>query len=370
MSTLSKNDYELLLECISKLYSFRELTSLRAWLLDIALPKLIPSDWLSYNEVDLLNPENTLAILKPESETFFQQLFARFREVAHQHPLITGQMQSVNFPVHKISDFLTQDAYHQLDLYKDVYRPMGVEYQIAATIKLEPERVTAFALSRRLNDYTERDRTILQMLRPHLVVACNNLIVADERKMLLDNSLLALNELASATLIVDLHSRILYHTGAGLRWIGATEQGILPARIAGWLYQNTPASGTSQAMSLISNEGNIQVRAMPTTSKQRLLLVLTQESKQQPLVAAPNTFGLSKRQSDVAQWICNGKSNSEIAAILGISPRTVQKHVEHIFEKLGVESRIALAAFLNGAGRLYTCQDEGNSAAVKISESF
>jgi hypothetical protein len=104
-------------------------------------PKLIPADWLSYNEVDLLHPEKTLSILKPEADGIMQRLFPRFNEVAHQHPLITGSMQSNDFPVHKISDFLAQPEFHELELYQDVYRHLGVEYQIAATIKLEPDRI-------------------------------------------------------------------------------------------------------------------------------------------------------------------------------------------------------------------------------------
>src|ERR1035438_5602115 len=165
MSHLSPSEYELFLDCIRVLHSFRDAPALRLWLLDTALPKLVPSDWFSYNEVDLLNPANTLAILHPESNQLFQQLFPRFREVAHQHPLITRQLQTPNFPVHKISDFLSQEDYHRLELYQEVYRLLGVEYQIAATIKLDPDHITAFALSRRQNDYTERDRAILEIDR-------------------------------------------------------------------------------------------------------------------------------------------------------------------------------------------------------------
>src|ERR1039457_2312571 len=116
MGLLSQNEYELFLDCIRELHSFRDLPSLRSWLLDTALPKLIPSDWLSYNEVDLLNPENTLSILKPEMDVALQRLVPRFKEVVHQHPLIIGQMQSNDFPVQKISDFLVREAYHQLEL--------------------------------------------------------------------------------------------------------------------------------------------------------------------------------------------------------------------------------------------------------------
>ncbi|MEM7010176.1 MAG: helix-turn-helix transcriptional regulator [Verrucomicrobiota bacterium] len=50
---------------------------------------------------------------------------------------------------------------------------------------------------------------------------------------------------------------------------------------------------------------------------------------------------LTKRQLEILKWIAEGKSNSEIAIILEISPRTVEKHCENIFEKLGVDSRLA-----------------------------
>jgi DNA-binding CsgD family transcriptional regulator len=50
---------------------------------------------------------------------------------------------------------------------------------------------------------------------------------------------------------------------------------------------------------------------------------------------------LTEREGQVLHWLAEGKSNPEIAVILGASPRTVGKHVEHVFSKLGVESRTA-----------------------------
>jgi DNA-binding CsgD family transcriptional regulator len=46
----------------------------------------------------------------------------------------------------------------------------------------------------------------------------------------------------------------------------------------------------------------------------------------------------------VLSWLAKGKTNRDIADILGMSHRTVNKHLEHIFEKLGVETRAAAAA--------------------------
>ena len=52
-------------------------------------------------------------------------------------------------------------------------------------------------------------------------------------------------------------------------------------------------------------------------------------------------LGLTPREAEVLLWVAQGKSNAEIATILGMSEGTVKKHLEHIFEKLGIESRNA-----------------------------
>lgn len=57
------------------------------------------------------------------------------------------------------------------------------------------------------------------------------------------------------------------------------------------------------------------------------------------------SLGLTRRELEVLAWVALGKTNSEVASILRRSPRTVQKHLEHIFEKLGVENRTAAAAW-------------------------
>jgi len=50
---------------------------------------------------------------------------------------------------------------------------------------------------------------------------------------------------------------------------------------------------------------------------------------------------LTAREREVLQWLTGGKTDRDIAAILGISPRTIHKHLQRIYEKLGVETRTA-----------------------------
>ena len=73
-----------------------------------------------------------------------------------------------------------------------------------------------------------------------------------------------------------------------------------------------------------------------------------------PLSAPPETdrllqASLTPRETEVLTWLARGKTNRDIAEILGMSHRTVNKHLEHIFEKLGVETRAAAAALATRA---------------------
>jgi DNA-binding CsgD family transcriptional regulator len=60
-------------------------------------------------------------------------------------------------------------------------------------------------------------------------------------------------------------------------------------------------------------------------------------------------LGLTRREADVMTWVVHGKTNAEIATILGTSPYTVIKHLQHVFAKLGVKTRTAAAARVRAA---------------------
>ena len=64
---------------------------------------------------------------------------------------------------------------------------------------------------------------------------------------------------------------------------------------------------------------------------------------------ALRTFGLTAREATILGWAAKGKTNADIASILGISRRTVEKHFEHIYEKLGVETKIAAVSVIVNA---------------------
>ncbi|MBI1285858.1 MAG: response regulator [Thiobacillus sp.] len=74
------------------------------------------------------------------------------------------------------------------------------------------------------------------------------------------------------------------------------------------------------------------------------LFSLTADSGVSDAQMLSKAYGLTSREAEVLIWIARGKSNREISEILLISPRTVNKHLERVFTKLGVENRAAAAS--------------------------
>lgn len=79
----------------------------------------------------------------------------------------------------------------------------------------------------------------------------------------------------------------------------------------------------------------------PLSTKGRRLLFVKPVAK--PVLKAPNTEPLSKREREVLQCLSEGRSNAEIATALAISPNTVKNHLDRVFKKLGVSNRCAAA---------------------------
>lgn len=73
---------------------------------------------------------------------------------------------------------------------------------------------------------------------------------------------------------------------------------------------------------------------------------------------------LTPRETEVLSWLAKGKTNRDIGEILGMSPRTVNKHLEHIFEKLGVETRTAAAALANRMQSALEAGERGSSLSL------
>jgi DNA-binding NarL/FixJ family response regulator len=105
----------------------------------------------------------------------------------------------------------------------------------------------------------------------------------------------------------------------------------------------TLLSSTEVALSL-PGHGDISIRNLGQVGLGETMLLLAQNNLRNGETARLQAAALTQRESEVLSWVAKGKTNRDIAEILGMSPRTVNKHLEHIFDKLGVETRSAAAA--------------------------
>ena len=79
---------------------------------------------------------------------------------------------------------------------------------------------------------------------------------------------------------------------------------------------------------------------MPEVAGAAAWLLLVRGEPNAP-VASTSTPALTVREREILHWVAAGKTDRQLAAIVGSSHRTVQKHLEHIYTKLGVENRTA-----------------------------
>jgi len=149
-------------------------------------------------------------------------------------------------------------------------------------------------------------------------------------------------------LVVDARGRIAWQSPQAQRWLGAVfaEAGAgAPQAAAAWL-ASVGAPGSADALGRRAGADGRQLvaRRLGEVGLGETMWLL---SLQAPGEAGPSrlaTAALTPRETEVLSWVAKGKTNRDVAEILGMSPRTVNKHLEHVFEKLGVETRAAAAA--------------------------
>ncbi len=159
----------------------------------------------------------------------------------------------------------------------------------------------------------------------------------------------ALDAFGHATLAVRLQgsvARLVWQTPLARRLLpiyfdAAPEE--VPSNLLAWL---TAASQGREERPLTTARGARQLVAtlQGRTVDDDWLVVLREVNDAATVEATMLAFGLTLRESEVLYWVAKGKTNRDIGDILGSSPATVKKHLERVYEKLGVETRTAAAS--------------------------
>jgi len=180
-----------------------------------------------------------------------------------------------------------------------------------------------------------------------------------------------LEHAAHAVIVLSGNGLPLWQTSKASLWLekyfpvgaaGMNTSHKLPAPLQSWLNESLvrQRQGGGDIRPLVITQGDCELRiALSAPGQGHEITLLLEEKNIGAGIAAtvsahsaaqhngetvlPGSFHLTPRESDVLAWLGKGKTNRDIAEILGMSPRTVNKHLEHIFVKLGVETRSAAA---------------------------
>jgi len=144
--------------------------------------------------------------------------------------------------------------------------------------------------------------------------------------------------------VVGANGRPQFSTARAREWLVVyfpqTRRDSLPDEMLRWLKQRAGSPAGSCPPLIVAQDNRRLLVRMTERGGDEVILTLTEESPAS-LKALVERLGLTEREAEVLHWVVEGKSNSEAAIILDISVRTVDKHLQNVFSKLGVENRSA-----------------------------
>lgn len=340
---------EFLWEC----YAFRDLESFVAHLLS-ALPKIVPCEAIAFNEYNPLRNRIHYVVEPAEAEPpGGRPLLERYM---HEHPVVAYYIRTGDGRAIKISDFFTRSQYHRLGLYNEFFRLAhpSVEDLMGALIAWHPRSGIGLTLCRHSHTFTEHDRLCLNLLRPHLIQAYRNAEAVTLLQQKLATTRQALEVLDRGVIILGRQGRIRLMTTKACQWMAEYFKctlrvaARLPQALREWVGQTEARFRREDDVPapcgplVVEREGKRLVVRLLLSPPEMLLLIEEQRIRLTPASLEP--FGLTRREAEVLAWVAQGKTNPDIAVILNTSRRTVGKHLERIYQKLGVETRTAAAA--------------------------
>ncbi len=199
---------------------------------------------------------------------------------------------------------------------------------------------------------------IVKPIRPAEVLARIEVHLSQSRNLRRAERLLTQGEFAA--IAVDASGRINWLTPAARVWLADfdTTHGrqlkydrndFLPGSLLEWFQTWQVHGGLSKAETQTQPFGQgFYVSIRSCESPDEYMLLPQRESSQDDWnpEELKEKLKLTFREAEILMWISRGKTNKEIGIILSTSPRTVNKHLEHIFEKLGVSTRAAAVAMV------------------------
>ena len=268
------------------------------------------------------------------------------------HPLYRYYLQTGDGRARKTTQVMTKSQFNRYCAGDEFARQLGAKYQMGIFWAAGPSVVTAVLLTRSQRDFSERERSLLDSLYPHLIQAFRNAASLNRLCRDVDDLFELLEGPTSSVIVLAGDGRVKRWTQQAQTWIAQycrtpfpAGKDQLPSCFAEWyrqqlalVAQETLRPSPRDSLVVKKNGRQLAVQLIPDHFRDEHLLLLN-EKLGDGSWSALGDCGLTPRESEVLAWVAKGKTNAEVGVILQLSGRTVQKHLEHIYRKLGVETR-------------------------------
>jgi DNA-binding CsgD family transcriptional regulator len=314
-----------------------------------AIGRLIPGDLVCHAQIDPVNGHVVTQVVKAGDVDVSVDRDA-FERYMMGHPVFVHWATSGDDSPVRTSDFVTRREWHRNDLYQYFYKDLACEDSLPVGLPAPPGLQACFCIERRSN-FSERDVQLMNLIRPRLVNAYRNAEVftllgqssekGGPHSVLLDRF--------GVPAFVAPATRRLLDTYFGT---GAEREFTWPRRLTDWAASQLECLSSGRGTPFVAapfvvkrGDATLTARLLigHLTGVQALLVLQEETSKSAALAVRPE-LGLTRREEELLLAAGRGLSNAGIADELFLSRRTVEKHFENIYSKLGVESRSAALA--------------------------
>ena len=337
---------------LQELYAPATVSDLQSRLLKV-LSRLVPGEMFSFN----VGGGSFVAIHYPDpvNPKMFPRLVANLKDhpfapeswdfKGRNRDIAAGHVEDTQ--AHKVSDRMSNRAWRKTGLYNEYFRELGVNYQMG--VWAAPQKLIAITANRTHRDFNETDRAVFSALGCHFSQAIRQAGAFEEAQAQLRSLRRALDSVA--LLEVETSGKIVFVTRMAAAWIAEffpnAPARYLPDELLNWV-RRVQRFEIAPAPVIERGDARLSIACQPSAEIEGNITILL--SRKETLASAQplEALGLTPREAEVLYWLTRGKTRGEIGKILSITLATVNKHHEHIYTKLGVETATAAVSIATG----------------------
>ncbi len=198
------------------------------------------------------------------------------------------------------------------------------------------------------------DHCVLNLLRPHLMQTDDNSPILSQIQPILTQFKHGLDQISLIILAINGQVRFMTQRVEYLlnQYFSPHILPALPENLQHWfnhqisqLSYNVDEPSPCLSLNIEKGEKKLVINLVSDPTREQYLLLLNEKEIQPLSITLLELLGVTRREAEVLFWISKDKSNANIAKLLVCSEGTVRKHLENIYKKLGVQTRIGAVMF-------------------------